>query len=136
MLLSHRPLSTLLLLALLGGASAAALAAPQQGNRKPPRTGAQDSQDGRANNHRRNDDTLSDSIRKVERATRGQVLSAERVPRVPYDGSSVNRIKIVDSRGRVRIYTDDPGLESGAVQKSGKSQSGSRPSPPTHGDDD
>ena len=136
MLLSRRLLPTLLLLALLGGASAAVLAAPQQGNPKPARTGAQDSQDGRASNHRHNDDTMSDSIRKVERATRGQVLSAERVPRVPYDGSSVNRIKIVDSRGRVRIYTDDPGFESDTVQKPDKSQSGRRPPPPTRGDDD
>lgn len=48
---------------------------------------------------------LSDSVRRVERSTGGQVLSAERVP---YDGRDVNRVKVVDSSGRVRIYMDDP----------------------------
>jgi hypothetical protein len=48
---------------------------------------------------------LSDSVRRVERRTGGQVLSAERVP---YDGRDVNRVKVVDSSGRVRIYMDDP----------------------------
>lgn len=68
----------------------------------------------------RSQDALSDSIRRIERNTRGQVLSAERVP---YDGRSVNRIKVVDDRGRVRIYMDDP-------------QDGDRPAMPTRGDDD
>ena len=48
---------------------------------------------------------LSDAVRRVERATGGQVLSAERVQ---YDGRDVNRIKVVDDRGRVRVYMDDP----------------------------
>lgn len=48
---------------------------------------------------------LSDSVRRVERRTGGQVLSAERIP---YDGRDVNRVKVVDSSGRVRIYMDDP----------------------------
>lgn len=68
----------------------------------------------------RNQDALSDSIRRIERNTRGQVLSAERVP---YDGRSVNRIKVVDDQGRVRIYMDDP-------------QDGEPPAVPTRGDDD
>lgn len=57
--------------------------------------------------HQRGDDRqgLSDSVRRVERRTGGQVLSAERVP---YDGRDVNRVKVVDSSGRVRIYMDDP----------------------------
>jgi hypothetical protein len=50
-------------------------------------------------------DALSDSVRRIERTTRGQVLSAERVP---FDGRDVNRIKTVDARGRVRVYMDDP----------------------------
>jgi hypothetical protein len=54
---------------------------------------------------RRNEDALSDSVRRVERRTRGQVLSAERVP---YDGRNINRIKFVDDRGRVQVYMDDP----------------------------
>jgi hypothetical protein len=50
-------------------------------------------------------DALSDSVRRVERDTRGRVLSAERVP---YDGRDVNRIKVVDQNGRVRVIMDDP----------------------------
>lgn len=50
-------------------------------------------------------DSLSDSVRRVERDTRGQVLSAERVP---YDGREVHRVKVLDDRGRVRVYMDDP----------------------------
>jgi hypothetical protein len=64
-------------------------------------------------------DTLSDSIRRIERSTRGQVLSAERMQS---DGRDVNRIKVVDDGGRVRIYLDDP-------------RQGRRP-PPTRDDDD
>jgi hypothetical protein len=51
------------------------------------------------------DDALSDSVRRVERSTRGQVLSAERVP---FDGRDVNRIKTLDERGRVRVFMVDP----------------------------
>jgi len=51
---------------------------------------------------------LSDSVRRVERDTRGRVLSAERVP---YDGRDVNRIKVVDQNGRVRVIMDDPGKQ-------------------------
>ena len=52
-----------------------------------------------------NDEGLSDSIRRVERSTRGQVLSVEQMVS---DGRDVNRIKVVDPQGRVRIYMDDP----------------------------
>lgn len=67
----------------------------------------------------RQQDALSDSVRRIERTTRGQVLSAERVP---YDGRDINRIKVVDDRGRVRVYMDDPQSR--------------RPPPRTRGDDD
>ena len=63
-------------------------------------------------------DELSDSVRRVERDTRGRVLSAERVP---YDGRDVNRIKVVDQSGRVRVIMDDPDK---------------RPSPPAPARDD
>lgn len=70
-------------------------AAAQQGRRpqppEPPRTGQ--------------DDSVSDAVRRIERANRGQVLSAERMQ---YDGRDVTRIKVVDDEGRVRIYMDDP----------------------------
>lgn len=51
------------------------------------------------------DDSLADSVRRIERSTRGQVLSAERMQS---DGRDVNRIKVMDNRGRVRVYMDDP----------------------------
>ena len=57
--------------------------------------------DERPSEHR----ALSDAVRRVERATNGQVLSAERVQ---FDGRDVNRVKIIDGRGRVRVYWDDP----------------------------
>ena len=116
MSLSHRPLPSLLLLAVLGGTSALALAAPQQHGRKPPQAADQQSRGPGG------DDTLSDSVRRVQRDTRGQVLSAERVP---YDGRNLNRIKVVDERGRVRVYMDDP--------QQPRSQ---RPASPTRSDDD
>lgn len=60
----------------------------------------------REHDHRRDDRrALADSVRRIERETRGEVLSAERVP---FDGRDVNRVKFVDSSGRVRIYMDDP----------------------------
>jgi hypothetical protein len=107
----RHPLKLLLLAALLG-ACAQAFAAP------PGRQGQ-----GHGNDHARNDDALSDSVRRIERSTRGQVLSAERVP---YDGRNVNRIKIVDDRGRVRVYMDDPQSRPEPPQAE----------PPTRGHDD
>lgn len=54
---------------------------------------------------RADDSTLSDSVRRIERDTRGEVLSAERVP---FDGREMHRVKVLDDRGRVRVYMDDP----------------------------
>ncbi|HEU0306330.1 MAG TPA: hypothetical protein VFR30_05115 [Lysobacter sp.] len=72
--------------------------------------------------HHRGEDqrALSDAVRRVERRTGGQVLSAERVP---FDGRNVNRVKVVDSSGRVRVYMDDP------------QPSGRRPPEPKRDDD-
>ena len=134
----------ILLLLLLAGAGSAVAAGPQQhdrGRQAPPP--AQPRQEraprpapmrmpqapqrmeprperGNDHEHDRGQEALSDSIRRIERNTRGQVLNAERVP---YDGRSVNRIKVVDDRGRVRIYVDDP-------------QDQATPDAPTRGDDD
>ena len=66
----------------------------------PPERSPQRSHE-RQQDHR----ALSDAVRRVERRTGGQVLSAERVP---FDGRDVNRVKVVDASGRVRIYMDDP----------------------------
>lgn len=49
--------------------------------------------------------SLAEAVRRVERATGGQILSAERVP---FDGRDMNRIKVLDATGRVRVITEDP----------------------------
>lgn len=67
----------------------------------------------------RHGDALADSVRRVQSRTGGQVLSAERVP---YDGRDISRVKVVDERGRVRVYMDDPASR--------------RPPRPTRRDDD
>jgi hypothetical protein len=51
------------------------------------------------------DGSLSDAVRQVERDTRGEVLSAERVQ---YDGRDMHRVKVVDDQGRVRVFMQDP----------------------------
>lgn len=133
MLHPRRPLP-LLLFVLLAGTSVAAFAQPQQHGRKADPEQAQGRADTarperaermpqpvpRQERRRRHEDALSDSIRRIERSTRGQVLSAERVP---YDGRNLNRIKVVDADGRVRVYMDDP-------------QQSAPPATPTRGDDD
>jgi len=112
----------------LMAASAAVSAAPPGGRHSPPsfpqasRPQMQRPQQAPRPSRQHADDALSDSVRRIERRTRGQVLSAEQVP---YDGRSVNRIKVIDERGRVRVYMDDP-----------QSQKPPRPEPPTRGDDD
>ncbi len=74
---------------------------------------------------------LSDAVRRAERA--GQVLSAEHVQ---YDGRDVNRVKIVDDQGRVRVYWDDPAAGQGQREKG---DAHGKPKPPrtrTRHDDD
>lgn len=67
----------------------------------PPQAGDRNAQ---SHDRRRDDGALADSIRRIERRTGGQVLSAERVP---FDGRDVSRVKVVDASGRVRVYMDD-----------------------------
>jgi len=116
----RRPLLILLLAIAATAASAAAWA-------DPPRDRGRQSQGRQAERQQdrrpRNEDPLSDSVRRIERSTRGQVLSAERMQS---DGRDVNRIKVVDDRGRVRVYMDDPQQEQGRRP----------PPPPTRDDDD
>lgn len=60
----------------------------------------------RGHEPRRDDQNLADAVRRAGRENRGnQVLSAERIP---FDGRDVNRIKVVDPTGRVKILMDDP----------------------------
>lgn len=112
----RRLLLPILLAASVAVMSAAAFAAPPVVG-PPSLRGVQERPVGRG------DDALSDSVRRVERSTRSQVLSAERVP---FDGRDVNRIKTVDDRGRVRIFMDDPSVVGPPR----------RPDPPTRGNDD
>jgi len=112
----RRLLPPLVLAASMAAMSAAVFAAPPVGG-PPSQRGVQERPVGRG------DDALSDSVRRVERSTRSQVLSAERVP---FDGRDVNRIKTVDDHGRVRIFMDDPAAVG--PQR--------RPDPPTRGNDD
>ena len=69
---------------------------------RTPRERAQHNRQAERNADHR---ALSEAVRRVERRTGGQVLSAERVP---FDGRDINRIKVVDTDGRVRVYLDDP----------------------------
>lgn len=96
-------LSFLLLLVLL---TASAGAWAQEAERQPPAApqpmeAPRQQAPSRSESH----NALSDAVRRVQRSTGGQVLSAERVQ---FEGRNINRVKYVDDRGRVR-YMDDPG---------------------------
>ena len=82
--------------------------------------------------------SLSDAVRRVERDTRGEVLSAERVQ---YDGRDMHRVKVVDDQGRVRVFMQDPERrDAGATpppRGGGNSERGqSSRRPPARDDDD
>lgn len=49
--------------------------------------------------------SLSDAVRRAQRETGGQVLGAERIQ---FDGRDINRVKVMDDRGRVRYMDEDP----------------------------
>lgn len=97
----HRPptlqLLTIAILAVLPVLSAHAQ--PQSQDRG--RAQARDDRDDRSESR----SSLSDAVRRVERDTRGEVLSAERVQ---YDGRDMHRVKVVDDQGRVRVFMQDP----------------------------
>ncbi|MEO5962020.1 MAG: hypothetical protein ABIO75_04700 [Thermomonas sp.] len=89
----------------------------------------------------RDNSTLSDAVRRIERNTRGEVLSAERVQ---YDGRDMHRVKVVDDAGRVRIFMQDPnprdddaGNNRNSKRNTGKdARDPQRRQRPTRGDDD
>ncbi len=58
--------------------------------------------------------SMSDTVRRAERTSRGEVLSAERVQ---YDGRDMHRVKVVDDQGRVRVYMQDPSRNQGPPPK-------------------
>jgi hypothetical protein len=105
---SRHPVTSSVLAFALLAMSASVLALPRGGGggragSPPPMQQQAERPQQRSGHHE--SDALSDSVRRIERGNREQVLSAERVP---YDGRDVNRIKTVDSHGRVRVYMDDP----------------------------
>src|SRR5688572_17356815 len=115
-----RSLSLILVLV----ASGAAWAQPQPQAQKKPKQAQPPPAQQHGNAGSRDQQALSDAVRRAER--NGQVLSAEQVQ---YDGRDVNRVKIVDSRGRVRVYWDDPAVKKPQArdQQDGK---GKRDAPP------
>ena len=86
-------------------------------------------QDDPARNDR---STLSDAVRRVERDTRGEVLSAERVQ---YDGRDMHRVKVVDDQGRVRVFMQDPERRDDRARRSPPEPPRNRNSRPTRDDD-
>ena len=94
----------------MGTACAIALAtlAPtvraQSGQERPPEPPRQEAPP-RPMMPPRNPASLSDSVRRAQRESGGQILGAERVQ---YDGREINRVKVMDSSGRVRYMDEDP----------------------------
>lgn len=95
----HRPAPRLVAIVLLATVAAGAGGAMAQGRDQNERSGRNDQ--ARHADHR----ALADAVRRVERVTGGEVLSAERVQS---DGRDVSRVKVVDASGRVRVYMGDP----------------------------
>lgn len=93
-----RSVLSLPLLVALSATSAVAWA--QSGPQEEPPSQRQDSPPPRPNRS-----SLSDSVRRAQRESGGQILGAERVQ---FDGREINRVKVMDDRGRVRYMDDDP----------------------------
>lgn len=90
------------LLAAIGLAAVPALAqqrAPERTEQVSLQRGADEARP------QRRQDSMADSIRHVRRANRGHIIAADRMLS---NGRQINRIKLVDDRGRVRVIEDDP----------------------------
>ena len=132
----HKPLSNLLCVAVLAGLPVASAWAQQ-----PPPPPPRDRGDARNNNDDNRRGSLSDAVRRVERDTRGEVLSAERVQ---YDGRDMHRVKVVDDQGRVRVFMQDPERRDGGTPSTRPGNRGNTDNdrgqtprrPPARGDDD
>jgi hypothetical protein len=130
-------LLTIAIMAVLPALSA--YAGPQSATLQRER-GQQDSRQDR--DQSRDNSSLSDAVRRVERDTRGEVLSAERVQ---YDGRDMHRVKVVDDEGRVRIFMQDPNRRidnnrndnsSGSGQGNDRGNNSKHREPPTRDNDD
>ena len=98
----HRPSPRLVAVVLLAVFAASAGGAMAQG--RGQRDQGQGDRGARSEQRHANDRALADAVRRVERVTGGEVLSAERVQ---FDGRDVSRVKVVDASGRVRVYMGD-----------------------------
>ena len=119
-------LLTIAILAVLPALSAHAQSQPQPQPRPQRDDGGQDPRS-----------SLSDAVRRVERDTRGEVLSAERVQ---YDGRDMHRVKVVDDQGRVRVFMQDPQRRNDSGNRPSRNDGGdrgssARRSPPARDDD-
>ena len=128
---ASKPLSNLLCVAVLAGLPAASAWAQQP---PPPPRERGNAQDNGGDNRR---GSLSDAVRRVERDTRGEVLSAERVQ---YDGRDMHRVKVVDDQGRVRVFMQDPQRRNDSGNRPSRNDGGdrgssARRSPPARDDD-
>jgi hypothetical protein len=127
-MLPLRRLCSLSLVLALSGASAVAWARPQPPKAPPPQAAPPQAQQrsvpAQQHRNRSEQQALSEAVRRAER--NGQVLSAEQVQ---YDGRDVNRVKIVDNQGRVRVYWDDPAAKppQGQEQQGDKGRRGAKP---------
>lgn len=101
----HRARPRLIAVVLLAVFAAGAGSALAQGRGQNDQND-QNERSGRSDQQRHADRrALAEAVRRVERATGGEVLSAERVQS---DGRDVSRVKVVDASGRVRVYMGDP----------------------------
>ena len=122
-------LLTIAILAVLPALSAHAGPQSQDRGRTQERD---ENRDGRKDSR----SSLSDAVRRVERDTRGEVLSAERVQ---YDGRDMHRVKVVDDQGRVRVFMQDPQRRDDGntpPPRSNDSRGSQRRPPPARDDDD
>jgi hypothetical protein len=126
-------LLTIAILAVLPVLSA--YAGPQSQDHRGRNSQRDGSRDGRQESRGEQEaSSLSDAVRRVERDTRGEVLSAERVQ---YDGRDMHRVKVVDDQGRVRVFMQDPRREDAESDaESSRGERGSRRRPPPARDDD
>ena len=123
-------LLTIAIMAVLPAFSAHAQSQPQSQGGNQQHDGDRGSRDRRQDSR----STLSDAVRRVERDTRGEVLSAERVQ---YDGRDMHRVKVVDDQGRVRVFMQEP--RHVERDRPAQREGGGRrppPPPPPRDDDD
>lgn len=83
----------------------AGLAAQERGRQPPPRSMQADAQPGR--------EGMSAAVRRVERATGGQVLNVESLR---FEGREIHRVKVLTPQGRVMVVVDDPVNRRGPPQ--------------------